>query len=305
MRSAQGYEFLGQLKRAADVLDDLAVVDRESSEKWLNVSSDFRFLDSDFNRARTGYRKLMNSKDPQISMNAVLRLINIEKQTKNAGALSKLESLARDRRYEPLYGSKVLDYLDSLLAKGSYKTAFEVAREVIGDKKHQPHTRAGARYVQAQILDKEFKEASLVTSPERLTLVLKIKTERLEKAQVAFRDVIKFGDAEFVVKSLRDLSLCYDHYVKAVRNLRFTKALPQEDMDALQEELEKVTLPMEDKAVETISQAIVQAKKLEMRDGIIAQMQNILNGLNLRPIVKQAEVRAPLRVVPLLMGGES
>ncbi len=305
MKSAQTFEFLGLLKRAADALDDLVVVDGANAEKWISISSDFRCLDRDFNRARSGYSRLTNSKDPNYSINAVMKLISIEKQAGNTKALKKLEDIAKDRRYEPLYGDKTLEWLNALYDRGSFKSAFESALDVMRDKRNTPKTIAGARYIQAKILDKEFQDQSIVTSPERLTLVLKMKTEKLEKAQAAFRDVIRHSDAEYVVKSLRDLSLCYDHYVKVVRNIRFTKPLPKEEMDSLQDELEKVTVPMEDKAVETISQAIAQAKKFGLRDGTIAQLQNILNNLNLRPTLNPVDVVAPSRVVPVLMGGES
>jgi len=302
IKSAQTFEFIGQIKRAADVLDDLANIDNENAEKWANIASDFRFLNQDFKKARAGYSKLTSSKDAMISANAVLKLMSIERQTNNQKALQKLESLAMARRYESFYGQKTVDWLNALYDKKSYKSAFDAAREVLNDKRHTAKTRAAARYIQAKILDSEFKEAGLKTSPERLTLVLKIKTEKLEKAQLAFKDVIKYGEPEYIVYALRDLSLSYDHYVKAVRNITFTKPLPKAEMDALSEEFEKVTLPMEDKAVETITQAIDNAKKLQMRDGTLAQLQNILNSLNLKPTLNETEVRAPARVVPLLIG---
>jgi tetratricopeptide (TPR) repeat protein len=252
-----------------------------------------------------GYAKLINSKDATISTNSVLKLIVIERQTNNQKALIKFEEIAKERRYEPIYGEKTLELLQAFYDRGSYKAAFDSAKEVLNDKKNSPKTMAGARFIQARVLDKEFKDQSLKTSPERLTLVLKMKTEKLEKAQSAFREVIKYGDPEYIVYALRDLALCYDHYVKAVRNIQFTKPVPKEDMDALQAELEKVTVPMEDKAVETISQAVTHAKKFELRDGTIAKVQNIMNELNMRPALTQAEILPPARVVPFLMGGES
>ncbi len=81
--------------------------------------------------------------------------------------------------------------------------------------------------------------------------------------------------------------------------------MPQEEMDALQDELEKVTLPMEDKAVETLSQAIEHAKKFNLRDGTLATLNNDMNAINLRPLAPQFEVKAPARFVPYIVGGES
>ncbi|MGE3973511.1 MAG: tol-pal system YbgF family protein, partial [Bdellovibrionales bacterium] len=306
IKSAQTFEFLGMIKSAADVLEDLAQVDSASSEKWTALSSDFRYLEGDYARARIGYQKLINSKDQNFSFNAVTKLLAIEKATKNHKAIESMERKVMERRYEPFYGEVITGRLQNAFQAGQYRQVFQEAAEVLSDKRNTPKTLATARYLQAQILEMEFKNQSIVTTPEKLSFLLKIKTEKLEKVLSAYQEVIRYGDPQKSVLAMRELGLCYDHYVKQIRNLRFTKALPKHEMAALQEELEKVIVPMEDKAVETLAQAVQQAKRFNLRDGTIAKIQIDLNAINLgTSVIAPTDIKAPDAVAPYILGGES
>jgi hypothetical protein len=93
----------------------------------------------------------------------------------------------------------------------------------------------------------------------------------------------------------------YDHYVQAVRKMEFSAALKPEEKEALEQEFEKLTTPIEEKAVETQSEALKQAKKLELRDGTIAQIQIELNRLNMRATDNaNFEIEIPHIVLPRL-----
>jgi len=305
MKSAQTFEFLGMIKQSADVLEDLALVDKESFEKWASLSSDFRFLDGDYVRSRLGYQKLVNS-NAVLATNAVTKLLTIERSFKNTKGITQMEKLVIERRYEPMFGELAVKRVQGYYAADKLKLAFQEASEVLGDKKNTPKTLASARYIQSKILESEFKSQSIVTTPEKLSYLLKIKTEKLDKVLSSYQEVIRYGDPQHAVLALRELALCYDHYVKSIRNIKFTKPLPKEEMAALQEELEKVTLPMEDKAVETLAHAVQQAKKFNIRDGTIAKMQMDLNQINLSThISAPTDIKAPDAVAPYILGGES
>lgn len=305
MKAAQSYEFLGQLNLAADVLDDLVRADPKQVEKWTTVAADFRMLSGALDRAKVGYYKLINSKDPAIAMNAVRNLYVIEEKG-NKKDYKKIQTLILDRGYEPMASDLRLVHLEQLLESQENKKAFHDAMELLNDKKASLRARAGARFIQAKILESELRDQSVSTTPDRVTMVLGLKTGKLDKVQRAYQEVVKMGDADYTIRSLRDLAFCYDHYVKSVRNIHFKQEMPAADLAMLNGELEKVTLPIEDKAVETLSQALSFAKKIGTRDGTISKLQLDLNKLNMRQVSSlQTDVNSPPMLVPYIVGGDS
>jgi outer membrane protein assembly factor BamD (BamD/ComL family) len=306
IKSAQTFEFLGQLKPAADVLEDLSILDSGSFEKWISLASDFRYLNGDISKSRAGYQKLTQAKDEALAKNAVLKLYEMEKNSRGSKSLAAIEKIINERRYEPLYGELRVAKIQSIVQAGNLKLGFQEAAEVLSDKKNSAKTLASARYVQSKILEGEFVAQSIITTPEKLSYLLKIKTEKLDKVLSSYQETIRFGDPMTSVMALRDLALCYDHYVKAIRNIHFTKQIPKEEMDALQAELEKVMVPMEDKAVETLAQAVQQAKRFNLRDGIIARIQMDLNKINLgTTFTTPAMISTPQPAAPYILVGDS
>lgn len=59
-------------------------------------------------------------------------------------------------------------------------------------------------------------------------------------------------------------------------------------------EMESLAVPMEEKGIESIAQAFEAAKKFGLRDGRVAELQDELDKLNLKPELKAR----PVVVVP-------
>ncbi|HEX4922670.1 MAG TPA: tetratricopeptide repeat protein [Bdellovibrionales bacterium] len=283
VQAAQTFELMGQLKSAADVLEELAKIDQKESEKWLMIAANFRLLTGSDERARSLFTQLSGSPKKDIAQSALAQWEMMEKRSGREEARKKVVKMMVAKGIEPQTSQARFEQVKAAFDRNDHKTAFRLAVDVLNDKSLNRYARAGSRFIQARVLEHEFRAQSVKSSVERVAIVLGLKTEKLEKAQRAYQEVIKMGEPEFTVAGLRQLSGMYDHYVQAIRKMEFSTPLKPEEQAALEEEFEKLTTPIEEKAVETQSEALKQAKKLEMRDGTIAQIQVELNRLNMRP----------------------
>jgi tetratricopeptide (TPR) repeat protein len=209
------------------------------------------------------------------------KILELEKNDGNKAGqkamLAKLSSLG----VEPYVSQVLVEKSEDLYAQGDLTEAFSAAKKVISHNGGSKNFMARARYVQAQVLDTEFKEQSVKTSLSKVATVLAMKAERLEKAQKAYQATINYGDPEMSIKSMERLSDCYEHFAHAVRDIQIKDKLSESDLAAFKGETEKMIIPMEEKGVDSLAQALEAAKKFQMHDGTIARLQNALNQINL------------------------
>ena len=84
--------------------------------------------------------------------------------------------------------------------------AFNTAKRIISHDSLPKDLLARARFVQARVLEDEYRKQSVKAKMERVGIVLAIKTEKLEKAQKAFQSAIRYGDSPTSVKALANLA---------------------------------------------------------------------------------------------------
>ncbi|MBK7891578.1 MAG: hypothetical protein IPJ84_12300 [Bdellovibrionales bacterium] len=134
---------------------------------------------------------------------------------------------------------------------------------------------------------------------EKIGIVLALKTEKLEKAQKAFQSAGKMGDTSVAVQSLAKLADIYLDYSKAVKGMTLPADVPEADQKAFQAEIEQIVLPMEEKGIEALNQAIESAKKAALLDGMAGRLQEKMDAVNMKSGGAPAiEVEAPPRMGP-------
>jgi hypothetical protein len=68
---------------------------------------------------------------------------------------------------------------------------------------------------------------------------------------------------------------------------------------AFRQEMEKLAIPLEEKSVDTLAQALSAAQKLKLRDGSVAHLQLKLNRANMvKEEVTDIKLKAPAAVLP-------
>ena len=165
-----------------------------------------------------------------------------------------------------------------------------------------PNQRARLRLVQAKILEQEFLKSSVKSRAERVGVVLAIKTEKLQKAQEAFQSAIKYGDARVSLECFERLYGLYASYVKALKEMS-PSGLSAEDANAFRAEIDNLVVPLEEKSVDTLAQAVKFARQQQFLDGTAARLEGELNKLNGQvnhSLV--SEIEKPDVALPILAG---
>lgn len=300
MRSAQTFESMGQLQDAARVLIKLVAADEASATKWKTLAADFYALSGQITTAKKLYTELKTKATEQTIVEINEKLMMIEKFSQNDKAASELLNIIARSGVQPQSSLAKAELLEKTYASGDVSEAFKDAKEIVGLNGASSSAKARARYIQAQILEEEFTKQSVKSKADRLAIVIGIKTEKLEKAQQAYQATIKYGDPKVSLKAMKRLAACYTHYVSSLRNMPMPEGLSPQEQEALRTELHRLAIPLEEKGVDTIAQALESAKSLGLRDSSVADLQAELDRVNMsaKKTVLPLEITEPEVVVP-------
>jgi TolA-binding protein len=300
--AAQTFEQMAQLEPAANVLVQLA--DREQKEKlkFKELAADFFALSGHTASARKLYQELL----PLLKDDEKIRLLSkLENFEKNYGTEQSHASLVKElaqKGVAPFANQGKLDHLKKLWQAGDMSATFQESKRLLGMASLSAAEKAQVRLIQAQVLEDEFIKQSVKSKSERLAIVLAIKTEKLEKAQSAFQSVIRFGEATSALASLEHLYSCFDHYVKALKSIPTPDGMSAAEASAFQNEMQNLIMPLEEKGVETLSQALAFAKKNRMFDDI-PRLEATLAKANGQTVTHEVAVVEPAMALPVQQWG--
>ncbi len=299
LRSAQTFEQMGQLNEAANVLEKLAARDPKSSARWKELAADFYAMDNNAANARRLYSELKANDKKNTMLN------KLEALEKNYGTTESHAAILKtliDLNVQPQANLAKVVMVEKDFEKGRNEDAFNQARRLLGAGM-SPNQKARLRLVQAKILEQEFLKASVKARAERVATVLAIKTEKLQKAQEAFQSAIKFGDPRVSVESFERLYNCYASYVKALKEMPTPAGLTKDDEVAFRNELTNLVVPLEEKSVDTLAQAVKFARAQQFLDGTAARLESELAKLNQTLNINLApKLEQPELVLPIVVG---
>jgi len=302
LRSAQTFEQMGQLAEAARVLEQLAVRDQKSATRWKELAADFYSMDNGTNHARRLYNELKGTGDQASRTRMLNKLEALEKHYGTPESHAAMLKTLIDMNVQPQTNLARVAMVERDFERGRHTEAFNDARRMLGSGM-TANQKARLRLVQAKILEQEFLKASVKSRAERVATVLAIKTEKLQKAQEALQSAIKYGDARVSVEAFERLYGCYAHYVKALKEMPIPAGLTAEDANAFRAELGNLVIPLEEKAVDTLAQAVKFARKQQFLDGTTARLEAELSKLNQQAQTNlTANVEMPELVLPVLAG---
>lgn len=299
LKSAQTYESLGQLSQSIQVLEKLISLKTPDSEKWTVLVADFSKIDGQVEKAISWYKKLLKSNNSLYVSGAYQQLYEMAKSLDQKDEIDKYRKLIISKSIQPMASEMALEDVELLYKNGKASEAFTKAKRVLNmGPTASKRARSQARFIQARILEDEFVQQSVKTRAERVALVLAMKTEKLEKAQKAYQSTMRYGDPKVAVKALQRLAGCYQKYVDALKTMPLPSGLSAADEPIFRNEISSLSIPLEEKSVETMAKALEKAKDLEMRDGTIADLREKLDSLNLR---KGQRLQIPIQAAPLTL----
>jgi len=303
LRAAQSFESMGQLQEAAQVLEKLAVKDEKSARRWRELAADFHAMDGGQTQARRLYMDLKSQGDSALRTRIMIKLEAFEKSYGTAGQQAAILQQMIDMNIQPQANMAKVKTIENYLAQGNNEKAFNEAKHYMGSSAMNANQKARLRLVQAKVLEQEFVKQSVKSRAEKVATVLAIKTEKLQKAQEALQGAIRYGDPTVSLEAFERLYNCYAHYVKALKEMPTPSGLSKEDAEAFRNEISNLVVPLEEKSVDTLAQAVQFARKTASIDSNAARLEAELDRVNQQV---SSAVAVPLTVpqimVPVVAG---
>ncbi len=257
--AAQRYSELGFLNEAANTFDLLAsITTGEEALVFLEASGEIQLLNKNYKEARRIFEKILTKSPARNKIPGLYeKLYETYSETHvetngSAGAkeLAKFEEVLIEKNIEPMASQILLRRLERVYAQKNMAESFRLAKNIVGGNSSE-ESKAKARLIQAQILEAELKDQSLKTSVERLSVVLNLKAEKLDKAQTAFNSAAKLSPQyQIQLQSLEGLKRSYVNFVDSLKNINLKDDLKPEEKIVLDDELKKLSKPIESKLAE-------------------------------------------------------
>jgi hypothetical protein len=315
------YEAQAQLSKAADTLLNVAewekAANKDKKEEKNKVdttamilqAADYKALDNDLKDATVLYSRIIE-KNPK-SKEATVALERLEAHSEKGSDWHKTSQLLQqmvENGIQPQASIAMDKIAHHIALEGDDEKTFRIAKKTIAMRNDENVSRRAlgqSRLLQAKILEKEFVASSIKAKPERLSLVLSIKSEKLEHAQKAYQDVIGFKDKASAIEALIHLAKCYEQFSLALSQIEAPADATEADKKKFLNEIENLALPIEEKNAETLQIALKQAKDLQLRDDTVSKIQFELDRLSKRTkkAGTQADIQPPVNIAPVVSKG--
>jgi TolA-binding protein len=201
---------------------------------------------------------------------------------------------------------------DADLKAGNDGAAKDVAGRALaaykaGGKKHKKdkdddrgedasYYAAEARYIQGELVFRDYEHIKIAGKPKQLAKVLEDKAKRLEEAKQVYLDVVTYQSPEWATAALLRIGQGYEAYAKAMRNAPVPKDLNEEEKQVYRDELEKVVVVIEDKALDAYKSGYARALQIGVYNKHTQQIREALSRLAENEYPKEAELRSGIRV---------
>lgn len=303
LKAAQSFESMAQLTEAARVLEVLSVKDQKSAKRWRELAADFYAMDGHGPEAKKIYNDLRVAGDYATKARIVNKLEAFEKAYGTANSQADILRMMIDMNVQPQANLAKVKVIEDKLERGKATDAFNEARHALGSSGLNANQKARLRMVQAKVLEQEFLKQSVKSRAERVATVIALKTEKLQKVQEALQGTIKYGDPQVSLEAFERLYNCYSHFVTALKEMPTPTGLNAEDAKAFRNEISNMVIPLEEKSVDTLAQAVQFARKQPTIDGTAARLEAELDRVNQKaPSSYQAALSEPEVMVPSFGG---
>ena len=160
-----------------------------------------------------------------------------------------------DAGYGAIWHGQRAHHGSAILARG--KPPREVRRGLPGDS-----ADTEARYLEGEVIFRDFERLKLASDPKKLKRTLDEKSKLLDQAKQIYVDVVTFGDREWATAALYRIGDAYERFSKALRDAPVPKELNAEEQQVYRDELEKVVVVVEEKAIDAYKGGYQKALQL-------------------------------------------
>ncbi len=194
---------------------------------------------------------------------------------------------------------------DAQLKAGNEAAAKETAAKALAAYGKHGHGGSGgeesgyyaaeARYIQGELLYLDYERIKIAGKPKQLAKVLEEKAKRLEDAKQTYLDVVTYRSPEWATAALLRIGQGYEAYAKAMRSAPVPKDLKEDEKQMYRDELEKVIVVIEDKAIDAYKSGYARALQIGVYNKHTQAIRQALSRLAENEYPKEAELRLSSR----------
>jgi TolA-binding protein len=155
---------------------------------------------------------------------------------------------------------------------------------------------AQARYIQGELIFHDYERIKIAGKPKQLAKVLEEKAKLLEQAKSIYLDVVTYQSPEWATAALLRIGQGYEAYAKAMRNAPVPKDLNEEEKQVYRDELEKVVIVIEDKAIDAYKSGYAKALQIGVYNKHTQTIRQSLSRLAENEYPKENEIRLMARM---------
>jgi TolA-binding protein len=163
---------------------------------------------------------------------------------------------------------------------------------------------AQARYLQGELVFRDYEKIKIAGKPKQLARVLDEKAKLLEQAKQIYLDVVTYQSPEWATAALLRIGQGYEAFAKAMRQAPVPKDLNSAEKQVYGDELEKLTVVIEDKAIDAYKSGYGKALEIGVYNKHTQEIRHALSRLDEAKYPNELEIRAGLRIgePPLQIG---
>ena len=154
---------------------------------------------------------------------------------------------------------------------------------------------AEARYLQGELVFRDYDRIKIAGKPKQLARVLDEKAKLLEQTKQICLDVVTYQSPEWATAALLRIGQGYEAFAKAMRQAPVPKDLNAEEAQVYRDELEKLTVVIEDKAIDAYKTGYGKALDIGVYNKHTQDIRHALARLDEANYPAELEIRAGLR----------
>jgi cellulose synthase operon protein C len=154
---------------------------------------------------------------------------------------------------------------------------------------------AQARYLQGELIFREYERVKIAGRPRQLRRALEDKAKLLEDARKVYLDVLGFRSPEWATASLLRIGQAYEGFARGMRKAEVPRDLSAEEKRLYREELEKAVIVIEDKALDAYRSGHAKALEIGVYNRHTRALRQALAELDQGEYPREVELRPALR----------
>ncbi len=304
--AAKAYTDTGHLVLAAQTMDLIAQKSIGKNSKdvatYTEAAAELYLLEGNKNQAINSFNRLLTDSNKENHGKIYSKILVALKGKENSEEYQKVESKLSALGQEPYASEIKLKRVQSLWDAKKTTEAFNAAKSLVATDKGIPdEVRAKARLIQAKALEIEFVQQSTKTSVEKLSVILSLKTEKLDKAQTAYMTASKLSkDPNVQLEALQGLNRIYKNYVDTVGHPIIKTTLKEDEKKSLDTELAKLTAPIADKMQETGKHLLSLTKESKATRSDEVDFTNLAAEDTVKPRIQNPAIEKIAPFLPVL-----